>query len=152
MAEVLTWDIVKKELDAREERVLKNKNAAVSLANRYVKNLNNPEKLNQILAMANNISTTAGNLQAELKEYEGWTDKRWEVEKALEKVRKMEANKISASAADAYKYQDIQPYLDILVRAASLHLMSQNAKTSAKGTADSIRSRLSWLKDTIRSS
>lgn len=152
MAEVLTWDIVKKELDDREERVLKNKNAAIMLANRYVNNLNNPEKLNQILAMANNISTTAGNLQAELKEYEGWTDKRWEVEKALEKVRKMEANNLSASAADAYKYQDIQPYLDILVRASSLHLMSQNAKSSAKGTADSIRSRLSWLKDTIRSS
>ena len=110
MAEVLSWEIVKKELDAREERVLKNKNAAVSLANRYVKHLNDPEKLNQILAMANNISTTAGNLQAELKEYEVWTDKRWEAEKALEKVRKMEANNLSASAADAYKYQDIQPY------------------------------------------
>lgn len=152
MAEVLTWDTVKKELDAREERVLKNKDAAVKLANRYVTHLNNPEKLNEILAMANNVSTTAGNLQAELKEYELWTDKRWEAEKALEKVRKMENNNLSASAADAYKYQDIKDLLDIVVRASSLHLLAQNTKSSAKGTADSIRSRLSWLKDTIRSS
>lgn len=152
MAEVLSWDIVKKELDAREERVLKNKDAAVKLANRYVTHLNNPEKLNEVLAMANNVSTTAGNLQAELKEYEIWTDKRWEAEKALEKVRKMENNNLSASAADAYKYQDIKELLDIVVRAASLSLLAQNTKSSAKGTADSIRSRLSWLKDTIRSS
>ena len=147
----LTWESVKEELDQREERVLKNKNAAVQLAERYVKSIDNPEALNKILAMASNIATTSGNLQAELKAYEVWTDKRWEAEKSLEKVKKIEDG-LSASAADAYKYRDIQGYLDTLVRAASLHLMAQNAKTSAKGTADSIRSRLSWLKDSIRSS
>lgn len=144
------WDEVKAELDEWEPKAIQSINEAVKHINSYSRYNDNPQMLSQVLSALNYQVMVLGDLQSRYKKMQLWTEKRYEIEKGLEKSRIVNEENKSAAFADGAKYNKVQDYLDTMVQAAAMFMRVQNARSSARDTTEAIRSRISQLKDNLR--
>ncbi len=119
---------------------------------RYPHVNDNAESLAQLLANLNYYVMKLGEIQPRLERLKTWTEKRYEIEKGLETVRIARDEKKSVTYASNAKYEKVQEFLDTMVNAGALHMRVQNARSSARDTTEAIRSRISQIKGSIRSS
>lgn len=148
----LSWESVREkivELQPEVERVVGLTAADIQ---KYPHVNDNPESLSQLLANLNFYVLKLGELQPQLEQLKTWTEKRYEIEKGLEVVRLIRDEKKPVGYSDAAKYEKVQQFLDTMVTAGALHLRVQNARSSARDTTEAIRSRISQIKGSIRSS
>lgn len=147
-----TWEDAKKNLviiKAKSESWIA---SAAQYRHDFVGNLGNDEVLAEILSKVNACTFELGERQSDAKQVYTWTDKRWEMEKGLNTVRLFKEGKASSiSAAKEMKYEGIEEYLDTVAEADALHLRIQNARSSCRDTAEAIRSRISQIKQSVRS-
>jgi hypothetical protein len=148
----LTWEGAGNSLDMLAPLVEKLVAATAADIKRYPAVNNNGEHLAQLLANLNYYALRLGELQPTLEQLKSWTEKRYEIEKGLETVRLTRDEKRPVSYAQNAKYEKVQAFLDTMVNAGALHLRVQNARASARDTAEAIRSRISQIKGAIRSS
>ncbi len=119
---------------------------------RYPRMNDNGEHLSQLLANLNWYVQKLGDLHADAEGLKTWTEKRYEIEKGLELNRLIKVDKVGVTQAAGAKYEKVQQYLDIMVRAGVLHQRVQNARSSARDTTEAIRSRIGQLRGQQRSS
>lgn len=148
----LSWETVKNELDELEPVVANLVGLTSKDIFRYPRVNNNPEQLSQLLANLNYYVLNLGENQARLEQLKLWADKRYEIEKGLETVRLAREEKRAVNYAQNAKYERVQQFLDTMVNASALYMRVQNARSSARDTTEAIRSRISQIKGTIRSS
>lgn len=148
----LTWDVVKKRLEYWQPRVDDLTAKTSADIQRYPHQNDNAEGLAQLLANLNYYVMRLGEVQPRLERLKMWAEKRYEIEKGLETVRIARDEKKSVSYAENAKYEKVQEFLDTMVNASALHMRVQNARSSARDTTEAIRSRISQIKGSIRSS
>lgn len=149
--EQLSWEVCKDRIATWAAEAEPHLNKAAEYIQRYRVVNDSGEQLSQLLAELNFRVLHLGDLQAKVKRIELWTDKRYEIEKALAAVTLLREKKPATYAKEA-KYETVQEFLDIMVDASALHMRLQNGRSSARDTTEAIRSRISQLKGDQRSS
>lgn len=149
--EPLTWELVEQKFAALKPLVDKTINDSKADIARYPQVNQNGESLAQLLANLNYYVEKLGEYHAKTERLKTWTEKRYDIEKALEKVQLVREKKMAIGLAEAAKYEKVQQYLDIMVNAGALHIRVQNARSSARDTTEAIRSRIGQLRGQQRS-
>jgi hypothetical protein len=148
----LSWELVQAEIARLEPTV----NTTLGLVRKDIESYphynNNEEFLSQLLANLNWYVLQLGDLHAELEPLKIWTDKRYEIEKGLETVRIVRDERKPVNYANNAKYEAVKLFLDTMVTAGALCMRVQNARSSARGTNEAIRTRISLIKGAQRSS
>ncbi len=145
-----TWESVKKELADLSIRANKQIELSQKDIARYPHDNNNGEFLSQLLANLNHYVQVLGEIHAQTEQLKIWTDKRYDIEKGLEKYRLVKEEKMAIGTAEAAKYDKVQEYLDVMVDCAGLDKRVQNARSSARDTTEAIRSRIGQLRGQLR--
>lgn len=148
----LSWESVKAELERLEPVVNQTITLALKDIESYPHYNNNEEFLSQLLANLNWYVMQLGEYHAELEQLKIWSDKRYEIEKGLETVRIVREDGKPVNYANNAKYGKVKEFLDIMVTSSALCLRVQNARSSARGTNEAIRTRISLIKGAQRSS
>lgn len=149
--EQLSWELCKQRMDDWRSDVEEQLNFTAKYIQLYRSSNDDGEKLSQLLAELNYRVMRLGDYQAKYKRLASWTDKRYEMEKALAALKLLKEKKPASYAKEA-KYETMQDFLDIMVDADAMHMRLQNGRSSARDTTEAIRSRISQIKGAIRSS
>lgn len=113
----------------------------------------NPEGLAKLLSQLNVCVIELGELQPILERVKNWSERKYEIEKGLEAMRIIRSNKSAAYAKEAkYEKMDDKGYVSVIVDASAMHMRVQNARSSARDNTEAMRSRISQIKGSIRSS
>lgn len=150
--EPLNWQTV----SARLDELLPKAEMLIERTSQWIKKYrgsnHHQENLSIILSELNGLVFELGELQSRYERMKNWTDKRYEIEKAVEAVKIMRDGKAGNYAKEA-KYENIdkQDYLQAVVDSSAMHMRIQNARSSARDTTEGIRSRISTLKGSMRS-
>ncbi len=150
--EPLTWEIVRTritEMSPKAEELIARTSGWIKKYREYNHSI---EPLSTILSELNKLVFELGELQSRYERLKSWTDKRYEIEKAIEAVKIIRAGKPGTYAKEA-KYEEIdkKDFLQAVVDSSAMHLRVQNARSSARDTTEGIRSRISTIKGSIRS-
>lgn len=148
----LTWDVAQKRLEYWQPKADELIALTTADIQKYPHHNDDPEILSQLLANLNYYVMRLGELQPRTERLKMWTEKRYEIEKGLETVRIARDEKKPVTYAQNAKYEKVQQFLDTMVNASALHMRVQNARSSARDTTEAIRSRISQIKGSIRSS
>lgn len=147
----LSWELAKNEIEKLEPDVAE----TIKLTSRDIASYphynNNEEHLSQLLANLNWYVLRLGEFQAQLEQLKIWTERRYEIEKGLETVRIVRDENKPFNYATAAKYERVKGFLDTMVTAGALCMRVQNARSSARGTNEAIRTRISLIKGAQRS-
>ncbi len=146
-----TWDIAEARYNSVEKLVSHFVPLAQADIDLYPRNNNNGEGLSQLLANLNYYVGVLGEIHSITEELKIWTDKRYEVEKGMEKYRLVKEEKMAIGLADGGKYNKVGSYLDIMAACAGIDKRVQNARASARDTTEAIRSRIGQLRGQARS-
>lgn len=149
--EQLSWELCKQRMAEWAADVEEQLNFAAKYIQLYRASNDDGEKLSQLLAELNYRVMRLGDYQAKYKRLALWTDKRYEMEKALAALKLLKQKNPATYAKEA-KYESVGQYLDIMVDADAMHMRLQNGRSSARDTTEAIRSRISQIKGAIRSS
>lgn len=150
MYEQLNWDLVQQkfeEYSAKAEPLIDQTRHWVK---QYPAQLQSEEGLHSLLAQLNVLVLDLGELQSDAAKIKQWTDTQYDIEKSRHFIELVNSKK-PVSYANGAKYLGAEEYLQLTVACASLHLRLQNARASARDTTEGIRSRISTIKGSIRS-
>lgn len=145
-----TWETITQRYDNVFPIINKTIEDSQSDIRKYPRMNGNGEQLAQLLANLNYYVEKLGELHAVTEALKTWTDKRYDIEKALAAVNVVKSGKPTTYANNA-KYEVAQNFLDKMVMAASLHLRVQNQRSSARDTTEALRSRIGQLRGQLRS-
>lgn len=150
--EPLDWQVVRSRIDELAPKTEKLIERTSGWIKKYRSSNHHQEALSTILHELNILVFELGELQARYERLKNWTDKRYEIEKAIEAVKIIRTGKAGNYAKEA-KYEEIekQDYLQAVVDSSAMHMRIQNARSSARDTTEGIRSRISTLKGSMRS-
>ena len=146
-----TWDIAESRYKNAEKLVSHFVPLAQGDIDLYPRNNNNGEGLSQLLANLNYYVGVLGEIHSITEELKIWTDKRYEVEKGIEKYRLVKEEKMAIGLADGGKYNKVANYLDIMAACVGIDKRVQNTRASARDTTEAIRSRIGQLRGQARS-
>lgn len=114
---------------------------------------NSPEGLASLLSQLNVCVIELGEMQPVLERVKNWSERKYEIEKGLEAVRIIRTKQSAAFAKEAkYEKMDAKDFLSIIVDASAMYMRVQNARSSARDTTEAMRSRISQIKGSMRSS
>ena len=151
MIEQLNWDLA----EAQYEEYLEISGPLIEQTRHWVRQypaqLNSEEGLHSLLAQLNRLVLDLGELQADAAKLKQWTDTQYDIEKSKHFIALVKDGK-AVTYANGAKYDINEGILQLTVGCASLHLRVQNARASARDTTEGIRSRISTIKGSIRSS
>lgn len=150
--ETLTWELVRIRLDELLPQAETLIDRTSKWIFKYRENNHDQEKLSTILAELNKLVFQLGELQSRYERLKNWTDKRYELEKAISAVKIIRSGKAANYAKEA-KYEEIEKndYMESTVDASAMHMRLQNARSSARDNTEGIRSRISTIKGSMRS-
>lgn len=150
MYEQLNWDLVQQKFDEYSAKAEPLIDQARHWVKQYPAQLQSEEGLHSLLAQLNVIVLDLGELQSDAARIKQWTDTQYDIEKSKEFIKLVKGGK-PVTYANGAKYVGAEEHLNLTVNSASLHLRLQNARASARDTTEGIRSRISTIKGSIRS-